>query len=143
MDLQGRVIGVNTAVIRGTQGICFSVASNTALYVLTQILQHGRVRRASLGIEGAQTVIPRHVARFAGIDQASGVRVMNVITGGPADHADVKPGDLLIAIDDLPVLGVDDLLRFLNHERVHKDVKVTLLRRGERRDRYLMPKETG
>jgi S1-C subfamily serine protease len=143
VDSQGRVIGVNTAVIRGTQGICFSVASNTALYVLTQILQHGRVRRASLGIEGAQTVIPRHVARFAGIDQASGVRVMNVITGGPADHADVKPGDLLIAIDDLPVLGVDDLLRFLNHERVHKDVKVTLLRRGERRDRYLMPKETG
>ncbi len=142
VDSQGRVIGVNTAVIRGAQGICFSVASNTALYVLTQILQHGRVRRASLGIEGAQTVIPRHVARFAGIDQASGVRVMNVITGGPADHAGVKSGDLLIAIDDLPVLGVDDLLRFLNHERVQKDVKVTLLRRGERRDRYLAPEET-
>lgn len=142
VDSQGRVIGVNTAVIRGAQGICFSVASNTALYVLTQILQHGRVRRASLGIEGAQTVIPRHVARFAGIDQASGVRVMNVISGGPADHAGVKSGDLLIAIDDLPVLGVDDLLRFLNHERVQKDVKVTLLRRGDRRDRYLAPEET-
>ncbi|MBI3674592.1 MAG: trypsin-like peptidase domain-containing protein [Rhizobiales bacterium] len=71
VDARGRVIGINTAVIRGAQGICFSVAANTALYVLTQVLQHGRVRRASLGIEGATTHIPRHVARFAGLEQPS------------------------------------------------------------------------
>jgi S1-C subfamily serine protease len=141
VDSKGRVIGLNTAVIRGAQGICFSVASNTALHVLTQILQHGRVRRASLGIEGATTPIPRHLARFAGIDQPAGVRVMAAIKGGPAEQADIKSGDLVIAIDDHPVLGVDDLLRLLNHERVQADVKVTLLRKGERRDRYLRPVE--
>ena len=141
VDSKGRVIGINTAVIRGAQGICFSVAANTALYVLTQVLQHGRVRRASLGIEGAATPIPRHLARFSGIEQAAGVRVLNVIKDGPAEAAGIQSGDLLIAIDDAPVLGIDDLLRLLNHERVDQSVRVTLLRKGERRDRFVIPVE--
>ncbi len=141
VDSKGRVIGINTAVIQGAQGICFSVAANTALNVLTQILQHGRVRRAGLGVEGATTAIPRHLARFAGIDQASGVRVMAVVQGSPAEQAEIRSGDLLIAIDDQPVLGIDDMLRLLNHERVNVPVKVTLLRKGERRDRYATPVE--
>jgi S1-C subfamily serine protease len=141
VDSKGRVIGINTAVIRGAQGICFSVAANTALYVLTQVLQHGRVRRASLGIEGATTPIPRHVARFSGVEQAAGVRVLNVIKDGPAEAAGIQSGDLLIAIDDAPVLGVDDLLRILNHERVDQSVRVSLLRKGERRDRFVIPVE--
>jgi len=141
VDSKGRVIGINTAVIHGAQGLCFSVASNTALYVLTQVLQHGRVRRASLGIEGAVTHIPRHVARFAGIDQPSGVRVMAVIKDGPAQEAEVKSGDLIISLDGEPVLGVDDLLRLLNHDRVNRAVRVTLLRKGEKRERYVTPVE--
>ncbi len=141
VDSQGRVIGINTAVILGAQGICFSVASNTALHVLTQILRHGRVRRASLGIEGAQTHIPRHLARFAGVEQKSGVRVMTTVTGGPAETAEIKPGDLIIAIDGEPAQGIDDLLRLLNHERVNASVRVTLLRKGEMRDRYVTPVE--
>jgi S1-C subfamily serine protease len=141
VDSTGRVIGVNTAVIMGAQGICFSVASNTALYVLTQILQHGRVRRASLGIEGQHTLVPRHIARHAGIEQRAGVRVMKVLEGGPADVAGIKSGDLLIAIDGEPAQGIDDLLRLLNHDKVGRDVRVTLLRRGEIRDRFVAPLE--
>ena len=141
VDSKGRVVGINTAVIRGAQGICFSVAANTALYVLTQVLQHGRVRRASLGIEGAATPIPRHVARFSGVEQAAGVRVLSIIKGGPAEVAGLQSGDLLIAIDDAPVLGIDDLLRLLNHERVNQTVRVSLLRKGERRDRFVIPVE--
>jgi S1-C subfamily serine protease len=141
VDSKGRVIGINTAVIRGAQGICFSVAANTALFVLTQVLQHGRVRRASLGIEGATTPIPRHVARFSGVEQAAGVRVLNVTKDGPAEAAGIQSGDLLIAIDDAPVLGIDDLLRLLNHERVNQTVRVSLLRKGELRDRFIIPGE--
>ena len=141
VDSKGRVMGINTAVIRGAQGICFSVAANTALYVLTQVLQHGRVRRASLGIEGAATPIPRHIARFSGIGQEAGVRVLNVLKDGPAEAAGIQSGDLLIAIDDAPVLGIDDLLRLLNHERVDQSVRVSLLRKGERRDRFVIPIE--
>jgi S1-C subfamily serine protease len=141
VDSHGRVMGVNTAVIMGAQGICFSVASNTALHVLTQILQHGRVRRASLGIEGQHTLIPRHIARHAGIDQAAGVRVMRVVEGSPAQQAGINSGDLLVAIDGEPAQGIDDLLRLLNHDKVGRDVKVTLLRRGELRERYVVPVE--
>jgi S1-C subfamily serine protease len=141
VDARGRVIGINTAVIRGAQGICFSVAANTALDVVTQVLRYGRVRRASLGLEGANTVIPRHVAIHAGLDQQSGVRVMSVTKSGPAEHAGIMAGDLLISLDDNPVLGIDDLLRLLNHERLQVDVKVTLLRKGERRERYVAAME--
>ncbi len=141
VDSRGRVIGINTAVIRGAQGICFSVAANTALYVLAQVLQHGRVRRASLGIEGATTPIPRHVARFSGVEQAAGVRVLKTIKNGPAEAAGLQSGDLLIAVDDAPVLGIDDLLRLLNHERVNQSVRVSLLRKGEKRDRFVIPVE--
>jgi S1-C subfamily serine protease len=141
VDAKGRVIGINTAVIRGAQGICFSVAANTALDVLTQVLRYGKVKRASLGIEGASTEIPRHVARFAGLEQKSGVRVMAVTKEGPAAGADVKPGDLVIALDDQPVLGVDDLLKLLNHERSRAEVKVSLLRKGERRERWIFTAE--
>ncbi len=137
VDSQGRVIGINTAVIMGAQGICFSIAANTALDVLTQILRYGRVRRASLGIAGAQTHIPRHIARASGVEQASGVRVMDVQKGSPAEHAEIKAGDLIIALDGEPVLGVDDLLRLLNHERTRTEVKVKLLRRGEARERHV------
>lgn len=141
VDSRGQVIGINTAVIRGAQGICFSVAANTALYVLGQVLQHGRVRRATLGIEGATTPIPRHVARFSGVEQDAGVRVLKTIKDGPAEAAGLQSGDLLIAIDDAPVLGIDDLLRLLNHERVNQSVRVSLLRKGERRDRFVIPVE--
>jgi S1-C subfamily serine protease len=140
-DSKGRVIGINTAVIQGAQGICFSVAANTALDVLSQILRYGRVRRASLGIEGAQTVIPRHIARAADVAQATGVRVMAVLKDGPAAHAEIEPGDLIIALDDHPVLGIDGLLKLLNHERSNSEVKVTLLRRGVRRERHVLAAE--
>ncbi len=141
VDSQARVIGINTAVIREAQGICFSVAANTARDVLSQILRYGKVRRASIGIEASQTEIPRHIARAANVAQASGVRVMRVLENGPAAKADIRPGDLIIALDDQPVPGVDRMLHLLNHEKVRNEVKVTLLRRGERRDRRVFAME--
>ena len=83
----GEVIGINTAMIMGAQGICFSVAANTALHVLTQILAHGRVRRARIGIVAEQMPLPARLAYKAGLSQASGVRIREVQAGSPADQA--------------------------------------------------------
>jgi len=69
------------------------------------------------------------------------VRVTAVTKGGPAAEAEIMPGDLIIALDDQPVLGVDDMLRFLTHDKVREEVKVTLLRRGERRERRVFAVE--
>jgi S1-C subfamily serine protease len=141
VDSRGRVIGINTAMIMGAQGICFSVASNTALLVLTQILTLGRVRRAAIGIQGQHTIIPRHIARHAGVSQASGIRVMEVQKESPAAQAGILSGDLIIAIDQQTVTGIDDLLRLLDHRRVGKPAAVEILRRGERRTFTLLPVE--
>src|SRR6185369_11358419 len=80
----GQVIGINTAVIMGAQGICFSVAANTALHVLTQILAHGRVRRARIGIVAEQMPLPARIAYKAGLSQPSAVRVREVQPDSPA-----------------------------------------------------------
>ena len=74
-------------------------------------------------------------------DAYSNAVIGAVETAGPAEAAAVQSGDLLIAIDDAPVLGIDDLLRLLNHERVNQSVRVSLLRKGERRDRFVIPVE--
>src|SRR6186713_1099277 len=74
----GEVIGVNTAIIQGAQGICFAVAANTANFVLGELVRHGRVRRAYIGIAAAQMVLPRRVRLIAGLTQESAVMISNV-----------------------------------------------------------------
>ena len=128
---RGRVMGINTAMIMGAQGICFSVASNTALIVLTQLLAHGKVRRGRIGIAGSHVVVPRRVARANGLEQATAVQAAEVLAGGPAERAGVRAGDVIVGLDGHKVEGVDDLLRVLDAERIGREVEVRLLRRGQ------------
>ena len=83
----GEVIGINTAVIMGAQGICFAVASNTANFVAGEIARHGRVRRAYIGVGAATTAIPRRIALRLGLEQATGARLLSVDQAGPAAQA--------------------------------------------------------
>jgi S1-C subfamily serine protease len=115
-------------MIAGAQGICFSVASNTALHVLTQILAHGRVRRSRIGVVGEQIALPARVQYRAEIAQASGVRVADVATGSPADRAGVRAGDIIVALDNEPVTGVDDISRLLDDRRIGRAVTARLVR---------------
>ena len=124
----GQVIGINTAVIMGAQGICFSVASNTALHVLTQILKHGRVRRARMGIVAEQVALPPRVAYRTDLKQASAVRVRELQSDGPAAQAGLKQGDLIVRIDNEFITGVDDVFRVLDESRIDRDVSVTVVR---------------
>lgn len=124
----GQVIGINTAVIMGAQGICFSVASNTALHVLTQILAHGRVRRARIGVVAEQVPLPARVAYKAGLSQASAVRIREVQAGSPAAQAGLNSGDLIVRLDGATVTGVDDLFRMLDERRIDTAVTLTVVR---------------
>lgn len=125
------VIGINTAMIAGAQGICFSVAANTARHALSQILAHGRVRRGRIGIVGEQVPMPRRLRDLAGITQASGVLVRDVATGSPADAGGVKTGDIVVGLDELPVTGVDDIMRLLDANRINREVAIKILRGAE------------
>jgi len=122
------VIGINTAMILGAQGICFSVASNTALHVLTQVLAHGRVRRGRIGIVGEQVRLPARMRERTGLTQPSGVLVRDVAGSSPADAAGVQPGDVVVALDGQIVTGVDDITRLLDASRIGKKVELKLLR---------------
>ncbi len=135
------VIGINTAMIVGAQGICFSVAANTALHVLTQILAHGRVRRARIGIVAEQTALPTRLVYKTGLTQTGGVRIREVQPGSPADAAGLKAGDLLVRLDGETVTGVDDMFRMLDARRIGKVVSATLVRGGVLVDVDLRPAE--
>jgi S1-C subfamily serine protease len=142
VNSRAQVIGVNTAVIMGAQGICFSVASNTAQHVVTQILQHGRVRRARLGIAGDQVSLPQRLRAQAGLGQEAGVRVVEVQPGSPAEVAGLEPGDVLLALDQETVTGIDDIARVLDGSKIGKRVSVRVLRDAARiRTLELVPTE--
>ena len=126
----GEVIGINTAMIRGAQGIAFAVAANTARFVISEILQHGRVRRAYIGIAADTVALPRRAALAAGVAAATTLRVRSVEAGTPAALAGIAAGDLVLAVDGHAVTGVDDLLRLLDGNRIGRSVALTLVRGG-------------
>lgn len=123
----GKVIGINTAVIRGAQGIAFAVAANTARFVVSEIMRHGRVRRAFIGISADTVPLPRRTALAAGIAATSTLRVRSLEGGGPAAQAGILVGDLILAVDGHPVTGVDDLIRLLDGERIGRPVELKLI----------------
>ncbi|MGE0851498.1 MAG: S1C family serine protease [Hyphomicrobiaceae bacterium] len=141
VNSRGEVIGVNTAVILGAQGICFSVAANTAQHVLTQILQHGRVRRARLGIAGDQVALPQRLKVRTGLTQASGVRVVEVQTGSPAHASGLRTGDVIVGLDRDVVTGIDDIARILDGSRIDKRVLIGILREGALETIEIVPTE--
>jgi S1-C subfamily serine protease len=138
---RGEVVGINTAVIMGAQGICFAVASNTASFVLGELVRHGRVRRAFIGISGQQTALPRRLRHAAGLDQQSAVMVAAVEPASPAQRAGLRVGDIVITLDDQAVAGADDLIRLLTGEKIGRAMEVEFLRAGQRQRVVLTPEE--
>jgi S1-C subfamily serine protease len=141
VNTRSEVIGVNTAVIMGAQGICFSVAANTAQHVLTQILQHGRVRRARLGIAGDQVALPQRVRVATGLTQETAVRVVEVQAGSPAANGGLRPGDLIVGLDGDVVTGIDDIARLLDGTKIDRRVSVRMLRDTGLTTRDVVPTE--
>jgi S1-C subfamily serine protease len=127
------VIGINTAIISGAQGICFAVASNTAQFVLSEIIRHGYVRRAYIGVSGQTAPIPRRHAVFAGIENKMGALLAQIEPGGPAARAGLLPGDDVIKLDGVGINGVDDLIRALDRDRIDRTVEMDVLRMGRLR----------
>jgi S1-C subfamily serine protease len=138
---RGEVVGVNTAIIMGAQGICFAIAANTAKFVLGELVRHGRVRRAYIGISAAQTALPRRLRHDAGVVQESAVVVAGVEPASPAGHAGLVAGDIVLSLDGQAVTGADDLIRILTGEKIGHKVEIEVLRERQRRVVSLEPQE--
>ncbi len=111
------MVGINTATIAPAQGICFAIGIDTAVWVATRLMRDGRVRRSRLGLSGQTVPIDTRVRRFHHLPQASGVLVLDMADGGPVAAAGVQRGDVVVAFDGEPIVGVDDLHRSLTEER--------------------------
>jgi len=141
----GEVVGINTAMISRAQGICFAVASNTAVFVVSEFIatmgpKGGRVRRAHIGIAAETVPLPRRIGLATGAG-ARAIRVSEVEPGGPAATAGILAGDLLLSLDGTAIEGADALIRLLNAERIGKAITIALLRGGQVERRTVVPVE--
>jgi S1-C subfamily serine protease len=135
------VIGVNTAIIPGAQALCFAVGVDTAHWVVTQLLTHGRVRRAFIGLTGVTAAIPRLLQRAIGVEQAHGVRVGDVATDSPARTAGIESGDWIIGLDGVAVSSIGELRRLLDHTRIGRLCAVRVVRGAKLVHCVITPRE--
>ncbi len=138
----GEVIGVNTAIILSAQGICFATAIDTAKVTIAQLLKHGRVRRARLGLAGQNIVLPRRMVRHYELSHNGAVQAASIERDGPARRAGIEQGDIIVAFAGRQVAGFDDLHRLLTEETLGGRVPVTVLRRGQRLTFDIQPDES-
>jgi S1-C subfamily serine protease len=141
IDSAGEVIGVNTAIIRPAQGLCFAIAVNTARFVASCILRDGKVRRSYIGLGGQNVPIQRRVVRYHALAVESGVLVLSVEKGSPAEKTGLARGDVIVGFDGAAVTGIDDLHRLLTSERVGTQVVLDVLRGTERITLIVIPEE--
>jgi S1-C subfamily serine protease len=138
---RAHVVGVNTAVILGGQGIAFAVPINTARYVVSCLLRDGRVRRSHLGVAGHDAAIPRYFVRLHHLTHERGVAINAVSEGSAAAEAGLRPGDIIVEFAGEPVRGVDDLHRLLTEDRIGELLPLKILRRGDLRRVLVTPRE--
>jgi S1-C subfamily serine protease len=139
---KGEVIGVNTAVIQGAQGICFAIPIDTARFVIPRLIRDGRVRRSWLGVVGQTIPLSRRRAALDHLAAAGGVLVTGVERGSPAERGGLREGDIIIGLAGEVVSGIDDLQRVLTEDRIGERVEAVVLRKGRRVALDLMPDES-
>lgn len=141
VDAGGRVVGINTAIIPQAQGIGFAVPATTAQWVLTEVLTQGRVRRAYLGIAGRDRPLDRRLVRALELTVTRAVEVMSRDAEGPAARSDLHPGDLIVAVDDAPVDGMDVLYRLVSRRPPGTSLTLKVLRRTQLLNIAITPRE--
>jgi S1-C subfamily serine protease len=130
----GHVIGVNTAIIAGGQGLSFAVPISTVSTILPALLRDGRVRRGYLGVAGQDVPLLRRISRFHRLTQGSGVLAISVEADGPARSAGLRDGDIIVSLDNQTVTSLDDLHRLLTEHRIGTTATLGILRGVERID---------
>ena len=140
IDSLGSVVGINTAVIAGAQGICFAIPVSTAHLVIPQLIREGRVRRGWIGVSGQTVQLSRRRVQLSHLSAPSAVLVTETTPRGPADLAGIRARDIIVSLDGSVVTGVDDLQRLLTHECIGRATSTTVLREGNQLTLSLIPK---
>jgi serine protease Do len=138
VDGAAHVVGINTAVAGVGLGLAVPINATTRT-IVGALMSEGRFRRAYIGIAGGSRPLPPRLA--AALGRGSGIEVVQVVDGSPADRAGLRPEDLIVELDGTPVSGVDDLQRLMAGELIGRGVTARLLRRGSEVEVELVPDE--
>jgi S1-C subfamily serine protease len=138
----GEVIGVNTAMIRPAQGICFAIASNTAKLVAGWLIRDGRIRRSYIGVAGQNIPLHRRVIRFYNLPLETGVLVVSVEKDSTARSAGLREGDIIVGFNDRPIGTIHDLHKMLVSEQIGIPAKLVVIRHTEKLELSILPAES-
>jgi S1-C subfamily serine protease len=138
----GEVIGVNTAMIRPAQGICFAIASNTAKFVAGWLIRDGKIRRSYIGVAGQNVPLHRRIVRFYNLPLETGVLVVSVEKESPAQRAGLREGDIIIAFNQTPMGSIHELHKMLMGEQIGVEAKVLIIRHTEKLLLSILPAES-
>jgi len=141
VNSEGKVIGVNTAVVSSAQGLCFAVSSNLASYVAGQLILHGRVRRAQLGLAAQPINLSPRMIGENQLKTKTGVYIIEILADADVYNNELRPGDLIVEFDGKPVATVDNLHQYLNQEVIGKRVELSILRQGRKQRVTVIPGE--
>jgi S1-C subfamily serine protease len=138
----GEVIGVNTAMIRPAQGICFAIASNTAKFVAGWLIKEGKIRRSYIGVAGQNVPIHRRVVRFYNLPLETGVLVVSVEKNSPAEKTGLREGDLIVAFNAKSIGSIHELHKMLMGEQIGVPSEITIVRHTEKLALAITPVES-
>jgi S1-C subfamily serine protease len=131
VDGQGRVVGINTAMIGQAQGLCFAIGVDTVVDVTARLMRDGRVRRAQLGVAGQTTTLDSRLARRLGREAATAVLVAEVVEASPAARGGVARGDVILEFAEAKIFTVDDLHRLLTADIAGAEIPLVVLRQAK------------
>ncbi len=141
LDSNGKVIGMNTALIRGAQGLCFAVASNLVEYVVGKIILEGKLRRAYIGIAGQTVPLHKRLIEALRLSAKSGVLVQQIEGLGPASRSGLRKGDIIITVDGQATSSIDIMHRILDGGSIGKRIALTVIRNQAIETVHLVPVE--
>jgi len=138
----GEVIGVNTAMIRPAQGICFAIASNTAKFVAGWLIKEGKIRRSYIGVAGQNVPIHRRIVRFYNLPLETGVLVVSVEKNSPAEKTGLREGDVIVTFNAKPIGSIHELHKMLIGEQIDVQSEITIIRHTEKLALAITPAES-
>jgi S1-C subfamily serine protease len=141
LNSEGKVIGVNTAVIASAQGLCFAVASNLAAYIAGQLIIHGKVKRAQLGVAAQMVNLTPRMIGANQLKNKTGVYIFEILPDINADNNQLKLGDIIVEFEGNPIANVDTLHKHLNEKVIGKKLSITVLRGGRKHNVNVIPGE--
>jgi S1-C subfamily serine protease len=132
VNSEGKVIGVNTAVISAAQGLCFAVSSNLTTYIAGQLIIHGKVKRAQLGVAAQPVNLTQRMISANQLKTKTGVYVYEILPDANVYNNHLKVGDIIVEFEGKPVATVDNLHKYLNEDAVGKITSLGVLREGRK-----------